>query len=308
MGLHIHRHPGIAGADAQDFSGCRILLLEPAMGTARLLILMLTRDLQVGKLQRVKTLGDAVRALATGEFNVLITDWSPSTDAVKLIKAVRSAKSVDRYLPVIVMTQQTGEAELRHLRDVGVDEVMRKPFTLRMLCSRLQAVGRPGRPFIVHDAFFGPDRRRFRTHFTGEQRRNHANDTHPDRRRRIVPLTMAERRQGWPGFRPWDRRANNVRTRMAELEAVCDGLDIPLLLALRHLTLSDPQFQGQHYEEDLGDFFTVQLMMRLERLSFEKLEQLAGDGFAELLPSGDEGLIKSSVELLRNLARPVLQV
>ena len=306
MTVNIHRHKGIDGVSDSDFSAFRVLLLEPAVGAARLLGGMLVRDLKVGNLHRVGSLGEAVKALASGEYNVLFTDWSVHTDAIKLITALRSTKSVDRYLPVIVVTANGDQKNVSRLRDVGADEIVRKPFTQRMLRSRLRAVAQAGRPFIAHDHYFGPDRRRYRAPLAGEQRRQHANVVNLDRRQNVRPFVGPERRQGLPGYHPCDRRANNVRAKIARLEAICVGLDVPQLLALRRLTLADPRFQDRQYVADLNDFFTVQLSMRLENYSFEKLEEVAPSGFGPLLPPGNADELAADRDLLSHLTRHLL--
>ena len=307
MNVNIHRHQGIDGGSDGDFSACKVLMVEPTVGTARLLGAMLMKDLQVGAVKRVATLAEAVKALSTGEFNVLATDWSPQTDALKLVSALRSPKSVDRYMPVIVITANGGQKNVRMLRDVGVDEVVHKPFTLRMLRSRLKHIATPGRAFILHGQYFGPDRRRYRASIdSAAERRKHANAVNPDRRQKVIRIQGPERRQGLPGYLPPDRRANNVRTKIAELEKICVGLDVPQLLALRRMTLADPRFQDRHYVADLNDFFTVQLLVRLENYSYEKLEEIAPTGFGDLLPPGSEAARTEDTALLGNLTRHLL--
>ena len=306
MGISIQKRHGVNGVTDTDFGACRVLMLEPSVGTARLLGGMLLRDIQVGAVHRVVTLGEAVKALAGGEFNVLISDWSRQTDALKLVSALRSPKSVDRYFPAIVMTANRGQKNISALRDVGVDEVIYKPFTLRAVRSRLLAVSRSQRTFIVSDHYFGPDRRRYRTVIDGTQRRQHANLVNADRRKRVVRFTGTERRQGLPGYVPSDRRANNVRAKIAQLEQICQGLDVPSILALRRLTLSEPRFQNRQYAADLNDFFTVRLLMLLEECSFEKLEEVAPTGFVPLLPPGDADQMQEDSELLQRLTSHML--
>ena len=305
MAVKIHRRENIVGVSDTDFSLYRVLMLEPAVGPARLMGNMLTRDLNVGTLKRATTLGEAVKALSGGEYNILITDWSRQTDSIKLLQGLRGEKSFNRYLPVVVVTANDGPKNMRMLRDAGADEVVHKPFTERILRSRLLAVAKPSRPFVEAARYFGPDRRRFRREFEGEDRRHHTN-SHPDRRQKVMSVLGQERRQGRPGFQPLDRRSSNVRTKIKELELICVGLDVPKILALRRITLSDPQFKECHRYADLADFFTIQLLSRIEDFSYEKLEEMAPNGFAPMLPPGSEASQAEDRELISTLTRHLL--
>ncbi len=306
MAVKIHRRENIVGVSDADFSLYRVLMLEPAVGPARLLGNMLTHDLKVGALKRVSTLSEAVKALSGGDYNILITDWSRQTDSIKLLQALRGEKSFNRYLPVVVVTTNDGAKNMRMLKDAGADEVVHKPFTERILRSRLLAVAQPTRPFVEAARYFGPDRRRFRREFEGDDRRHHSNSSHSDRRQKVVMIKGCERRQGLPGFQPLDRRSSNVRTKIKELELICVGLDVPKVLALRRIILSDPQFKECHRYDDLSDFFTIQLLTRIEDYSYEKLEEMAPNGFEPMLPPGTEAQQTEDRVLIETLTRHLL--
>ncbi len=303
MAVRIHRLEGIEGASNDDFSAYQVLVLEPAVGAARLIGTMLTQDIKVGVFKRVTTLSEAVKTLSAGSFNVMIADWSRQTDTLKLLSALRSEKSINRYLPVIVVTNNSGAKNSRTLRDAGADEVVHKPFTLRILRSRLKVIGLPGRPFVVSNNFFGPDRRRYRSVFEGIDQREHANCRNSDRRHNTGKVPGRERRQGWPGFTPLNRRSSYVRAKILELEGICEGLNVPQVLALRRITLADPQFRDRHCATDLDDFFTIQLLSRIEDYSYEKLEEMAPDGFSPLLPPGSEAEVTKDRETIFHLTR-----
>lgn len=303
MAVKIHRLDGIQGAADNDFRAYRVLVLEPAVGAARLIGTMLTHDIKVGAFKRVLTLQETVKALAGGGFNILVADWSRQTDTFKLLSALRSEKSVNRYLPVIIATSNSGAKNSRTLRDAGADEVIHKPYTLRILRSRLKSVGLPGRPFVESARFFGPDRRRYRSVFEGVERRQHANCLHPNRRQGTQTFAGAERRQGHPGFVPLNRRSSNVRAKINDLEGICEGLNVPQVLALRRITLADPQFKDRHCATDLDDFFTIQLLTRIEDYSYEKLEEMAPAQFTPLLPPGSEDEMTKDREIIQRLTR-----
>jgi transglutaminase-like putative cysteine protease/CheY-like chemotaxis protein len=274
MKVKIHRRKTIDSVSDNNLGACHVLILEPGRANSRLLEDMLSQELRVGSVRCVKTLTEAIKTLAGGEFNILISDWSESTDAIKLINALRGEKSFNRYLPVLVVTTKSAPKNLQALRNAGVDEIIHKPYTPRILRSRLKAVALPDRPFIETALYFGPDRRRYRSPFEGEEQRHHANCNYPDRRLGSGLVVDPERRHGHPGYRPPNRRANNVRAKIKELEVVCEGLDIPNILALRRITLADPQCKDNQRFADLDDFFTIQLLKRIDHISYERLEEI----------------------------------
>ena len=57
-------------------------------------------------------------------------------------------------------------------RDAGVNEFVVKPFSAQGLFTRIQAVIEKPRPFVKVSGYFGPDRRRRRRPFEGEERRH----------------------------------------------------------------------------------------------------------------------------------------
>ena len=282
----IHRHQGIEGVVSGDYSHCRVLLLEPQVRHSRLLSIMMVQDMGVGACDRVSSVGEAAKTLMRGEHNVLMADWSPACDVLKLLRGLRSAKSVDRLLPVIVMVPQVNADMVQQMRDAGGDEILCKPFSRRMLESRLKTIATMGRVFVEVGTYFGPDRRRFATTFDGQERR-----------RQAASMQAAQ-----------DRRANNVRTRIEDLRGVCGRLDVPQLLALRRLTLAQPQFQDRHYGDDLDDFFALQLTTKLDRFSFERLEAFAKDEYNALLPDPTADYAPEDRQIVAQLARHMLEV
>jgi len=303
MSVAIHRREALGGAGENDFRKCKVLVLEPAVGTRRLLADMLLADLAVGGARGIGTLAEAVKILAAGEYNLLLTDWSGQVDALKLVRLLRSERSFNRLLPVIVMSTNTGPRNLRVIRDAGADEFMPKPFTFRVLASRLEAVVHDGRIYVEAMGYFGPDRRRYRAAFVGPDKRAHANFRQPDRRRHPGKSAQGERRQGRPGFRPAERRSSNVRAKVEELTTVCNGLKVPQVLALRRLTLADPKFQDSAAAADLDDFFIGVLNRLIENMSYERLEELAPGGFEPLMPPGDADERSQHRDLLHKLTK-----
>ena len=94
--------------------------------------------------------------------DVVITDWlMEPMDGIELTTKIRKdALSIDRLVPIIIMTVNTAITRVAQARDIGVTEFLVKPFTANDLARRLQGIIERPRDFIEAEKFFGPDRRR----------------------------------------------------------------------------------------------------------------------------------------------------
>jgi CheY-like chemotaxis protein len=115
--------------------------------------------------------GDEALSLLRGlQPTLIVTDWRmPGLDGLAFTRIVRQAavkpdpRVPDAQVPIIMLSAHTSAASLETARRAGVNEVVVKPFTIVALLQRMaSAVDRP-RPFVVTDAYVGPDRRRLRT-------------------------------------------------------------------------------------------------------------------------------------------------
>jgi DNA-binding response OmpR family regulator len=77
---------------------------------------------------------------------------------------VRAEKSSpDPYLPIILLSGFTDPKQIRIARNMGVNEILAKPFSPEALYGRLTSIVRQPRPFFETVGYFGPDRRRRKT-------------------------------------------------------------------------------------------------------------------------------------------------
>lgn len=206
MSVTIHRPGTLSGTSDTDFSRCRVLLLDPFIGTRRLISDMLIRDMRVEMVRAATSVPDAMEKLAGGGFNILFTDWSGQVDAIQLLRVLRAADSPYRFLPVVVMSANNSLDCVREARDAGMNEFMLKPFSAMVLQSRLRSITQMPRVYVEAGAYFGPDRRRRRDDYGGVERRDRSNYRYADRRRKLLPPPAGERRQGRPGFAGNERR------------------------------------------------------------------------------------------------------
>lgn len=106
--------------------------------------------------------------------DIIITDWlMDPMDGIELtMKIRRDGLSIDRMVPIIVMTGYSAITRVSLARDIGVTEFLVKPFTAVDLARRIQAIIERPRDFVDAESFFGPDRRRRKAmDFNGPDRR-----------------------------------------------------------------------------------------------------------------------------------------
>lgn len=82
-------------------------------------------------------------------------------DGVSFTHRLRRSDFACRKAPVILVTGQATAASILAARDAGAHEFLRKPFTVKDLLKRLEAVTLHQRDWIEAVGYVGPDRRRF---------------------------------------------------------------------------------------------------------------------------------------------------
>jgi two-component system alkaline phosphatase synthesis response regulator PhoP len=93
----------------------------------------------------IVTSGDAaVKAIADAQHDLVILDLNlPSIDGTEVCRLVR-ARPATATLPIIMLTARTGEADRVSGLDLGADDYVTKPFSLRDLAVlRRRATGKP---------------------------------------------------------------------------------------------------------------------------------------------------------------------
>ncbi|HEX3699815.1 MAG TPA: response regulator, partial [Phenylobacterium sp.] len=149
-----------------DLSGLKVLVADDHTITARLI----GDILRAAGVKQVEIAVDGLRAREMLKFwdpHILFADWNmPLMDGLELTRSIRRAAVVkDRMIPnpqipVIMLTAMRSHRDVESARRAGVNEFVIKPFTPASLLSRVQTVLTKPRPFIVSDAYVGPDRRR----------------------------------------------------------------------------------------------------------------------------------------------------
>jgi CheY-like chemotaxis protein len=81
-------------------------------------------------------------------------------DGLRLARDIRRSEFACRRAPIVMITAEATPKSIFGARDAGVHEFLRKPYTIRDLLRRLEALTQK-RDWIEGIAYIGPDRRRF---------------------------------------------------------------------------------------------------------------------------------------------------
>lgn len=174
----------------------------------------------------VKLLGDLLRSIASTQIITATSDQKayqmasgfdpqmifvehsgPHLDGAKLARAIRRSEFACRKAPIIMVTGEATAGAILGARDAGVHEFLRKPFTIKDLLRRLEAVALKPRDWVEAVQYVGPDRRRFNSgDYAGPRKRKSDTRKTPDQARLIQALKIVRAAAGaldsdWPQAR-----------------------------------------------------------------------------------------------------------
>jgi len=165
-----------------DFDRLNILLAEDSPFIRSLLINSL-KVLGVGNVYAVEHGGDAITFLqrvknepmkvGVQQIDIVLTNWDMHPiDGMMLLRWIRRHKdSPDRFAPVVMITSYTEPERILQAREMGVTEILAKPFTIKNIGEKLTSIIEKPRQFVHAKDYFGPDRRRQRLEPEGQERR-----------------------------------------------------------------------------------------------------------------------------------------
>ncbi len=158
---------------AGDFSELSVLIVDSDLSMRSL-----TKDilLSVG-IKRVESVIDGDRAYAelrSRAFDIVITERElDSMGGIELTRKIRAAADIpNRHIPILMMTGAPSREAVFEARDAGVTEFLIKPFSVDILRDRVSAIVNQPRSFIEVANYFGPDRRRSKKGFHGQNLRH----------------------------------------------------------------------------------------------------------------------------------------
>lgn len=161
------------GDGPRSVTDASVLVVEEDPYMANLLATVIT-DLAAKWVVTANSRGEAEDYLSKGRIDVVVLDWLKHTGrGLDLVRFIRTAaESPDQEIPVVLCTARRGYDDIVSARDVGVSEVLAKPFSHGEVEAKLKAALLRKRRFIRSEVYTGPDRRRKSRGPQGEERRN----------------------------------------------------------------------------------------------------------------------------------------
>lgn len=139
----------------------RVLVVDANPATARLLTEHL-RPLGAVEMFSAPTAEKGYVLANTADPQLIFVEHaSAGVDGLAFTRKLRRSDLSCREAPVIMCTSEATADAIFGARDAGVHEFMRKPFNMKDLERRLEAVTLKPRDWIEAVAYVGPDRRRF---------------------------------------------------------------------------------------------------------------------------------------------------
>ena len=139
----------------------RVVIVDPAPLSSRLLS-ELMRDVARSQIWIAESNDKAMRMAAAYDPHIIFVEHAAGqVDGLAFTRELRRSHIGARYAPVIMVTGQATAASILAARDAGVHEFLRKPFTMKDLLRRLEAVTLRQRDWVEAVNYVGPDRRRF---------------------------------------------------------------------------------------------------------------------------------------------------
>jgi CheY-like chemotaxis protein len=209
----------------------RVLVIDPATSSVRLLTDLL-RDISNCQ---VWTSPDAQRGFALAERvnpHVIFVEQSAAVDGCAFTRRLRRSELSCRKAPVIMITSEATAAIILGARDAGVHEFLRKPYTIKDLMRRLEAVTLRGRDWVEAVNYVGPDRRRFNSgDYAGPLKRNVDQAETPEMARIVQALKILRSAVGAIDIEP-KQALRAMLAQAGELQAAARAIaDVKLGLA-----------------------------------------------------------------------------
>jgi two-component system, chemotaxis family, chemotaxis protein CheY len=150
----------------------RILIVDDQSFNRRLLRGILGA-LGCRRVTEAKSVELAWSSLLLSAPDLVIVDWEMGdVDGLELVRRIRHEEDTpDRFMPIIMLTAHSEMPRIETARDAGVNEFIIKPLSAETLFKRLDAVIEHPRRFVRVNNYFGPDRRRHTSSYSGKNRR-----------------------------------------------------------------------------------------------------------------------------------------
>lgn len=150
----------------------RVLIVEDNQHF-RTLVRSILEALGVFEIEEARDGAEAVEMLGSFPANLAIFDWKmDGLDGIECVRRIRLGDdSVNRFLPIIMLTGYTEDRLVKEAREAGVNGFLGKPVSAKSLYSRIVSVMQGTQTYIETSTYFGPDRRHGSSAYGGAERR-----------------------------------------------------------------------------------------------------------------------------------------
>lgn len=139
----------------------RVLIADPQPASARLLSEIM-RDIARSHVWVAQTIERAQKLAETCDPQLIVVELADEKlDGLDFTRKLRRSHWTCRKAPVIAVTGQATTQAILAARDAGMHEFLRKPYSMKDLVRRLEAVTLRDRDWVEGVGYVGPDRRRF---------------------------------------------------------------------------------------------------------------------------------------------------
>ncbi|NQV57448.1 MAG: response regulator [Rhodospirillales bacterium] len=157
-----------------DLSNLVILIAEKH-ATMRTIIREVLHKFGVRKLYEESTPEAAFETFCGVNPDIVTIDWGPDFDGVSLLNKIRQDQtSPNQVVPVIMVTPYTEKSRIYAARDAGMTEFLAQPVSAKTIYEHICKIIENPREFFKTKAYTGPDRRRHKGKYEGEERRKEA--------------------------------------------------------------------------------------------------------------------------------------
>lgn len=147
--------------EVSNFSLIKVLIVEDN-ATMRKLLRSIVDGLGVAHILEADNGVQVLRLLDENAIDVIFLDWKMEPmNGIELAKKIREDKEKTWHtVPIILVSAFVDKDLVLAARDAGINEVLAKPVSAKMIQSKLLSIVVRPREFIKSDVYIGPDRRR----------------------------------------------------------------------------------------------------------------------------------------------------
>ncbi|NQV85289.1 MAG: response regulator [Rhodospirillales bacterium] len=154
-----------------DFSNLKVLIVEK-QEPMRSLLRRVLDEFGVGEVIDASSPEEGFNKFTKTRPDLVLIDWAPDFNGLDLVRKIRNDKtSIFPLVPIVMVTAYEETSHIHEALDSGMTEYLSKPLSANLLYQRISTVIENKHPFIRSKKFTGPDRRRKKENFNGQNRR-----------------------------------------------------------------------------------------------------------------------------------------